>query len=82
MLVPSPQAARLTLNSAATLEKSYIKLTWELPEACIKAEQALPIKLLLPFVHWHSSQDGKSCACSRLKAQVPPSERKKRKRGR
>lgn len=71
----STSISKLTLNSPATLEGTYIMAvdrTWEIPRDCAAAQQLLPVRLLTPYVHWHSTKDGaKECACAKLLQQVP-----------
>ena len=76
MGVPPSSISALTLNSAATLQQSYIfKVcrSYEIPEDCVNKQKHLHVKLLLPYVHWHTStKDGDSailagtCKCSEL----------------
>jgi hypothetical protein len=69
--------SRLTLNSPAALEQSYImpvERTWDIPQACVDKQKYLCVKLLVPYVHWHSTQgdSSKKCACDKLVQQMPP----------
>jgi hypothetical protein len=69
--------SELTLNSAATLSSTYIvpvKTEWKIPKACVATQLLLPAKLLLPFVHYHSTagDDSKPCDCANILEQVPP----------
>ena len=73
MGVPAASISALTLNSAATLEQTYIvpvDRDWAIPHACVDAQELLPAKLLLPFVHFDSTTKGKrkakTCGCSKL----------------
>ena len=73
MGVPAASISALTLNSAATLEQTYIvpvDRDWAIPQACVDAQELLPAKLLLPFVHFDSTTKGKrkakTCGCSKL----------------
>jgi hypothetical protein len=76
MGVPPSSISALTLNSAATLQQTYILSvfrSYEIPEDCINKQKHLHLKLLLPYVHWHTSaKDGEdaivegTCKCSEL----------------
>ena len=71
MAVPSSVISGLTLNSATTLDKTYIcqvTRNWTLPLDCIKAQGLLPVKLLLPFVHYTSTggDASKPCGCAKI----------------
>ena len=71
MSVPSSRISTLTLNSAVTLDKTYIcqvSRNWTLPLDCIKAQELLPAKLLLPFVHYTSTEGdaSKPCDCGKV----------------
>ena len=71
MGVSSSIISGLTLNSAATLEKTYIcqvSRNWTLPLGCIKAQELLTVKLLLPFVHYTSTggDASKPCGCNKI----------------
>ena len=55
----------------ATLEKTYVRPVerhWHYPEACVKAQPWLALKLMVPHVHWTSYvRDKKNiCDCTRL----------------
>ena len=74
----------LTLNSAATLEQTYImpvQRTWQIPRSCAMAQENLLARLLTPYVHWHSTQgDKQDCGCKGMLQQVPaPTVKRKRK---
>ena len=60
MGVQAASIASLTLNSAATLQSTYIlpvDRTWEIPKACVDAQKHLAAKLLVPLVHWASEEE-------------------------
>ena len=79
MGVATSAISTLTLNKPATLAGTYIIQvfrSYKLPEECIKAQKQLHLKLLIPYVHWHTStKDGDknavegSCRCSALQLQ-------------
>ena len=78
MGVPTAKISTLTLNSAETLEKTYIlavDLEWSVPEDCVAGQALLPAKLLLPYVHYVSTKGyaDAPCDCAKLLQQVPPS---------
>jgi hypothetical protein len=78
MGVPAAKISTLTLNSAETLEKTYIlavDLEWPVPEACVAGQALLPAKILLPYVHYTSTKgkSGAACDCANILQQVPPS---------
>lgn len=63
--------AGLTLNAAETLAKTYITQVareWPLPQACVDAQPLLPVKLLLPYVHYISTGGDatKPCGCRKV----------------
>ena len=74
--VPPSSISALTLNSAATLQQTYIIpvfRAYSIPEECINKQKHLHLKLLIPYVHWHTStKEGESailegtCKCSEL----------------
>jgi hypothetical protein len=73
-VTPSAISA-LTLNSPATLQQTYILpvfRSYSLPEECINKQKHLSLKLLVPYVHWHTStKDGGAivdgtCGCAEL----------------
>lgn len=69
MKVPPGTAAEHMQTSEASMSKTYVVKVhrdFELPQDCINAVDPLALKLLIPFVHWHSSQDGNSCKCKQL----------------
>jgi hypothetical protein len=77
MGVPAAKISTLTLNSAETLERTYIlavDLEWPTPEACMAGQTLLPAKILLPYVHYASTQgcNDTPCDCANLLQQVPP----------
>jgi hypothetical protein len=76
MGVSPSDISTLTLNSPATLQQTYILPVFQsytLPEECIKMQKHLSVKLLVPYVHWHTSTkngedaivDG-TCGCAEL----------------
>lgn len=78
MGVPAAKISTVTLNSAETLEKTYIlavDLEWPVPETCVAGQALLPAKILLPYVHYASTEgkSGAACDCAKLLQQVPPS---------
>ena len=73
MGVEPSEISGLTLNSASTIMSKYVATVdreWAIPDCCQQVA-SLPLKLLIPFVHYHSTEgegkraDGK-CACSVL----------------
>jgi hypothetical protein len=78
MGVPPSAISAVTLNSAATLQQTYILpvvRSYLIPEDCVNKQKSLPLKLLLPYVHYHtSSKDGEiavpgTCGCDGLQLQ-------------
>ena len=70
--------SQVTMNSANTLTSTYFRTVlrdWDLPQQCITAlGQNQPVALLLlPFVHFHSTNEssGRSCDCLRLCDNAP-----------
>jgi hypothetical protein len=58
MGVPAASIAAITLNSAQTLQQTYIvpvERHYPLPLRCLENQPDNVAKLLLPFVHWHTS---------------------------
>lgn len=76
MGVSSNAISRLTLNSAATLDSTYIlpvDLEWATPTDCVAMQEFLPVKLLLPYVHYKSTggNPAAACDCAKILQQVP-----------
>ena len=66
MRQPLSEIARLTLNSPATLQAKYcleVDRDWVIPQECVNAHPHLPVKLLLPFVHYISKESNDSAQC-------------------
>ena len=70
------QISALTLNSADTLQETYIVAVdrhWPIPFECVNAQPWLSAKVMIPFVHFSTSDknaDGSivpgTCKCSQL----------------
>jgi hypothetical protein len=73
MGVPASAIAAVTLNSAATLTQTYIidvDRQYPIPVACVERQPDKVAKLLLPYVHWITSD--KTCPVDILWQQVIP----------
>ena len=71
MGVATSAISTLTLNSTGTLDSTYIcpvLREWAVPQVCVRAQQYLSAKLLVPYVHWHSTggDESKACDCKTL----------------
>ena len=69
MAVPMHAVASHLQLKEATLESYYyttVRRHWTIPELCVKHQELLAAKLLVPFVHFDSTRSGSSCKCAEL----------------
>ena len=67
MEVPAASVAAHLHVTEHTLRANYTvptRSTWEIPRKCVQRHESLAAKLLVPFVHWHSTSKGRKCACA------------------
>lgn len=69
--VPIAQLVPHVGHSEATITSTYKKIVrrhWDLPQECLDRQTFLTAKLLIPHVHWLTTEESKSgkCACASL----------------